>query len=38
MDYFVDYTQKDFINDKDPQLAKALVIIKKLVKNQHQIT
>lgn len=36
-DYFVDYTQKDFINDKDPQLAKALVIIKKLVKNQHEI-
>ena len=36
-DYEVEYTAKDFINDKDPQMDEAKRIIKKLINTQHEI-
>ena len=36
-DYEVEYTTKDFINDKDPQMDEAKRIIKKLINTQHEI-
>ena len=36
-DYEVDYTQQDFLNDRDPQMDEAKKIIKKLIENQNQI-
>lgn len=36
-DYEVEYTEKDFINDKDPQLDKAKSVIKNLIKTKFEI-
>ena len=36
-DYEVEYTTKDFIYDKDPQMDEAKRIIKKLINTQHEI-
>lgn len=36
-DYEVSYTDKDFYNDKDPQMDEAKKIIKKLIQTQHEI-
>ena len=36
-DYTVSYTEKDFINNKDPQMDEAKKIIKKLIKSKHDI-
>ena len=36
-DYSVTYTEKDFINNKDPQMDEAKKIIKKLIKSRHEI-
>lgn len=36
-DYEVNYTEADFIKDKDPQLDEAKKIIKKLIDNQKQL-
>lgn len=36
-DYEVEYTQQDFLKDKDPQMDEAKRIIKKLIKNKHEL-
>ncbi len=36
-DYVVDYTEKDFLNDKDPQMDEAKKIIHKLIRTKHEI-
>lgn len=36
-DYEVNYTENDFIKDKDPQLDKAKTIIHKLIESQKQL-
>lgn len=36
-DYEVEYTEQDFIKDKDPQMDEAKRIIKKLIKNKHEL-
>lgn len=36
-DYEVEYTQQDFFKDKDPQMDEAKRIIKKLIKNKHEL-
>ena len=36
-DYEINYTEDDFIKDKDPQLDEAKKIIKKLVNSQKQL-
>lgn len=36
-DYEIEYTQQDFLKDKDPQMDEAKRIIKKLIKNKHEL-
>lgn len=36
-DYEIEYTQKDFLKDKDPQMDEAKKIIKKLINTRHEI-
>ena len=36
-DYVVLYTENDFLNNKDPQMDEAKKIIKKLIKNRHEL-
>lgn len=36
-DYEVEYTNQDFLKDKDPQMDEAKKIIKKLINTQHEI-
>lgn len=36
-DYEVVYTDRDFINNKDPQMNEAKKIIKKLIENEHKM-
>ena len=36
-DYEVDYTESDFINDKDPQLDAAKDVLKKVLRSKFEL-